>query len=87
MLLQYAASTQMVRHHKGPLSIGMGIFYFRRTSEFAETLFDENWKNGMDTKFSALLKINTRHLVPPANGQNIIDCKLVYMSKRKVDGC
>lgn len=40
----------------------------------------------MDTEFSALLKNNTWHLVPPQKGKNVIDCKWVYKIKKKDDG-
>jgi hypothetical protein len=40
----------------------------------------------METEYSALMRNNTWHLVPPAPGQNLIDCKWVYKVKRKVDG-
>jgi hypothetical protein len=47
---------------------------------------DERWKQAMDSEFSALLKNDTWHLVPPKAGVNIIDCKWVYKIKRKSDG-
>jgi hypothetical protein len=34
----------------------------------------------------ALIKNHTWHLVPPKQGANVIDCKLVYKVKGKVDG-
>jgi histone deacetylase 1/2 len=40
----------------------------------------------MDEEYLALMKNKTWHLVPPARGQNIIDCKWVYKVKRKADG-
>jgi hypothetical protein len=40
----------------------------------------------MDSEYMALLKNNTWHLVPPDQGNNIIDCKWVYKIKRKPDG-
>ena len=40
----------------------------------------------MDAEFDALLKNKTWHLVPPAKGRNIIDCKWVYKVKKKADG-
>ena len=40
----------------------------------------------MDEEFVALIKNRTWHLVPPARGRNIIDCKWVYKVKRKSDG-
>jgi hypothetical protein len=49
-------------------------------------LSDPNWKSAMDSEFSALVRNNTWHLVPPVSGRNIIDCKWVYKIKRKADG-
>jgi hypothetical protein len=40
----------------------------------------------METEYSALMRNNTWHLVPPAPDQNLINCKWVYKVKRKVDG-
>lgn len=40
----------------------------------------------MDKEFSALMENRTWHLVPPAKGKNVIDCKWVYKIKRKADG-
>ena len=40
----------------------------------------------MDHEYDALMKIKTWHLVPPKDGDNIIDCKWVYKIKRKSDG-
>jgi hypothetical protein len=51
-----------------------------------EAMKDEQWKQAMDSEFSALLKNDTWHLVPPKAGVNIIDCKWVYKIKRKSDG-
>jgi hypothetical protein len=36
--------------------------------------------------FFALVQNKTWHLVPPALGQNLIDCKWVYKIKHKADG-
>jgi histone deacetylase 1/2 len=49
-------------------------------------LNDPNWKQAMDCEYTALLKNNTWHLVPPAHKKNVIDCKWVYKIKRKPDG-
>ena len=40
----------------------------------------------MDEESATLIKNRTWHLVPPARGRNIIDCKWVYKVKRKSDG-
>jgi hypothetical protein len=39
----------------------------------------------MNNEYSALLRNNTWHLVPPPKGKNIIGCKWVYKVKRKSD--
>jgi hypothetical protein len=39
----------------------------------------------MDSKFSALVRNKTWHLVPPAPARNLIDCKWVFKIKRKAD--
>lgn len=51
-----------------------------------EELEDQNWKNAMNDEYSVLVKYKTWHLVPPAKGPNLIDCKWVYRIKRKADG-
>lgn len=51
-----------------------------------EALSDKNWKITMDDEYSALLRNQTWHLVPPRKGINVIDCKWVYKVKRKADG-
>ena len=40
----------------------------------------------MDEEYNALMKNRTWHLVPPAKGRNIIDCKWVYRIKRRANG-
>jgi hypothetical protein len=40
----------------------------------------------MESEYYALLRNNTWHLVPPAVGRNLIDCKCVYKIKHKADG-
>lgn len=40
----------------------------------------------MDAEYMALMENKTWHLVPPAKGRNVIDCKWVYRIKRKADG-
>jgi histone deacetylase 1/2 len=51
-----------------------------------DALLDDRWVHAMNTEYSALLKNNTWHLVPPPKGKNIIGCKWVYKVKRKADG-
>jgi len=50
-----------------------------------QALRDQKWIIAMDSEHSALLRNKTWHLVPPPKGKNIIDCKWVYKTKRKVD--
>jgi hypothetical protein len=40
----------------------------------------------MDVEYDALMNNNTRHLVPPQKGRNVIDYKWVYKVKHKADG-
>jgi hypothetical protein len=49
-------------------------------------LSDPNWKSAMESEFSALLRNNTWHMVPPCSNRNVIVCKWVYKIKRKADG-
>jgi hypothetical protein len=51
----------------------------------AEALNDCNWKKAMNSKYDALIKNSTWHLVPPQKRTNLIDCKWVYKIKRKAD--
>jgi histone deacetylase 1/2 len=51
-----------------------------------EALANENWKHAMDHEYSALMRNQTWHLVPPSKGKNIIDCKWIYKVKKKSDG-
>lgn len=51
-----------------------------------EALANENWKHAMDHEYSALMRNQTWHLVPPSKGKDIIDCKWVYKVKKKSDG-
>lgn len=46
-----------------------------------EALDDPRWMLAMDHEFDTLIKNHTWHLVPPKEGANIIDCKLVYKIK------
>jgi hypothetical protein len=39
----------------------------------------------MDAEYETLEKNQTWHLVPPEGIKNIIDCRWVYMVKRKAD--
>jgi hypothetical protein len=52
----------------------------------AIALSDPDWKNAMDSEFSALLRNKTWHLVPPAPARNVIYRKWVYKVKHKADG-
>lgn len=40
----------------------------------------------MEEEYTALVRNNTWHLVPPLTGANVIDSKWVYKIKRKADG-
>jgi hypothetical protein len=40
----------------------------------------------MNSEFRALKSNNTWHLVSPKKGVNVIDCKWVFKTKRKLDG-
>jgi hypothetical protein len=55
-------------------------------NSLAADLNDPNWKMAMDQEFSALVQNKTWHLVPPAPGRNLIDCKWVYKIKYKAYG-
>jgi hypothetical protein len=55
-------------------------------NDLSSALSDPHWKAAMESEYSALLCNNTWHLVPPAAGHNLIDCKWDYKIKRKVDG-
>jgi hypothetical protein len=54
--------------------------------DLSSALHDLHWKRAMDCEYYALMHNNTCHLVPPALGRNLIDCKWVYKIKRKADG-
>jgi hypothetical protein len=58
----------------------------REPQNLSEALSNINWKNAMDSEYSALMKNKTWHLVPPQQGGNIIDYKWIYKIKRKDDG-
>jgi hypothetical protein len=51
-----------------------------------EAVSDKNWKDAMDSEYTALMKNKTWHLVPPKKGINVIDYKWIYKIKRKSDG-
>jgi hypothetical protein len=55
-------------------------------NDLSSALADPNWKAAMECEFSALVRNNTWHLVPPAAGRNLIGCKWVYKIERKVNG-
>jgi hypothetical protein len=48
------------------------------------TLSNLNWKSAMESEYSALVQNNTWHLVPPASGRNVIDCKLYIKLSTKL---
>jgi hypothetical protein len=54
--------------------------------DLSAALGDPRWKAAMNSEFYALVRNKTWHLVPPAPGQNLIDCKWVFKIKRKADG-
>jgi histone deacetylase 1/2 len=60
--------------------------YTGEPSTTVEAFADSRWKAAMDEEYDALLKNNMWHLVPSTRGQHVIDCKWVYMVKRKLDG-
>jgi hypothetical protein len=43
-------------------------------------------EESMDVEYNALMKNNTKHLVPPKKGSNIIASKWVFKIKYKGDG-
>jgi hypothetical protein len=49
-------------------------------------LSDPNWKAATDDEFSALMRNQTWHLLPPISGRNLNDCKWIYKMKRKAGG-
>jgi hypothetical protein len=49
-------------------------------------LSDPLWRQAMQEEFQALIQNNTWHLVPPADGLNVIDCKWVFKLKHHSDG-
>jgi histone deacetylase 1/2 len=55
-------------------------------TSIGEALGDERWVKVMDNEYSALMRNQTWHLVPPPKGKNVIGCKWVYKVKKKADG-
>lgn len=51
-----------------------------------EALGDPRLKEAMNEEYATFMDNKTWHLVPPSNGNNIIDCKWVYKVKRNYDG-
>lgn len=51
-----------------------------------EALASPQWKEAMDSKYSALMRNNTWHLVSAPPGSNLIDCKWVFKVKHKANG-
>uniref|UniRef100_A0A8R7QVF4 Reverse transcriptase Ty1/copia-type domain-containing protein n=1 Tax=Triticum urartu TaxID=4572 RepID=A0A8R7QVF4_TRIUA len=49
-------------------------------------LSDPSWAATMHEEFQALQRNHTLHLVPPAPGCNLIDCKWVFRVKHRADG-
>jgi hypothetical protein len=58
----------------------------REPQNLGEAVSDKNWKDAMDSEYTALMKNKTWHLVPPKKGINVIDYKWIYKIKRKSDG-
>ncbi|XP_059461779.1 uncharacterized mitochondrial protein AtMg00820-like [Corylus avellana] len=54
--------------------------------EAREAIRSENWRQGLNTEFDALLKNNTWTLKPSNSATNVIGCKWVFRVKRKADG-
>jgi hypothetical protein len=68
-------------------TIHYGVFSVSGEPQYHhEALNNQRWKNAMDSEFGALLKNQIWHLVPPKSGVNAIDCKWIYMMKKKSDG-
>jgi hypothetical protein len=44
-------------------------------TDMSLALSNPNWKHAMDSEYVALMHNQTWHLVPPALGRNLIDCK------------
>ena len=53
---------------------------------FTNAMKDSNWCAAMNVEFDALLKNQTRLLVPSHTARNVIGCKWVFWVKRHADG-
>jgi hypothetical protein len=51
-----------------------------------EALKSSTWKRAMQDEYDALQRNGIWVLVPLSQGKNLIDCKWVYMIKRRADG-
>ncbi|KAA0051295.1 putative mitochondrial protein [Cucumis melo var. makuwa] len=51
-----------------------------------QALATPQWKQAMDEEYSALLKAQTWHLVPPSSSQKVVGKKWVFRLKRNTDG-
>jgi hypothetical protein len=49
-------------------------------------LTDSRWREAMSSELTALMRHNTRQLVPPPTDCNIIGCKWVFRVKRHANG-
>jgi hypothetical protein len=62
------------------------LIIFEEPNNLSAAMSDPTWKSATDSKFSALERNKTWHLVPPSLGRNLIDCKWVYKIKHKANG-
>jgi hypothetical protein len=62
------------------------LYTSEEPNDLSSALAYPNWKAAMDCEFSALVRNNMWHLVPPATRRNLIGCKWVYKIKHKADG-
>ncbi|XP_019160923.1 PREDICTED: uncharacterized protein LOC109157475 [Ipomoea nil] len=53
---------------------------------YSQAVGHPQWRDAMDQEFNALLHNNTWELTPATPHMNIIGCKWVFRTKRKVDG-
>jgi hypothetical protein len=89
---QIVARTRYQAGMRKPKVYTDGTFWYGLLSttdepnDLSSALSDPHWKAAMESEYSALLRNNTYHLVPPAAGGNLIDCKWVYKIKCKEDG-
>jgi hypothetical protein len=70
----------------GTVRYGHLVVASEEPTSLHDALSNPHWKNAMDHEYSALMKNKIWHLIPPQQGQNVIDCKWVYKVKRKADG-